>query len=94
LQLVWLNPGDPLGQPVTQVTQHTSGEIRILFIYIFLINLKNMKLIYEYLTLYFFYSIHPHELFLNFSIWELYIAYRPDDRVCVLKCFLLGNVLK
>jgi hypothetical protein len=53
-----------------------------------------MKLIYEYLTLYFFYSIHPHELFLNFSMWELYIAYRPDGRVCVLKCFLLGNVLK
>jgi hypothetical protein len=73
LQLVWLNPGDPLGQPVTQVTQHTSGEIRILFIYIFLINLKNMKLIYEYLTSYFFIAYIHMNCFLTFSMWDNYI---------------------
>jgi hypothetical protein len=45
------------------------------FLNFLLINLKNIKLIYEYLTLYFFYRPYPLGLFLNFSTWDITILH-------------------
>jgi hypothetical protein len=54
----------------------TGGQPRwnlTFFIYFFK-KLKNIKLIYEYLTSHnLFYNLYPHGMFFNFLMWNIYI---------------------
>jgi hypothetical protein len=64
----WSNSDDPPSQPKAWMTQHNLGEIQI-----FLINPKNIKLIYKYLVSHIiFYILHPHGLFNNFLMCDNY----------------------
>jgi hypothetical protein len=78
----------------------STQNLTFFIFFIFLINHKNMKLIYEYLVLYIFfiYNLHLHGLFLNFFKCDIilhftlfFIAYTHMDCFLTFICVILYN---